>query len=170
MALKEQPPPSLQSVLRSLGCLDTGYYYYSNYLDLCIAIAQRYKAYRNKPFDRKLTEEHLVAALTEEPAPSFSSVARRLGHSREFFRQKYPKLVKAIGTRHMHYRKSHQEEKSEKLRRLIRKAIKSLLVSKLYPSEARIREEVRQHQFSVGRSILFKQALLEVKSEMGIDK
>lgn len=170
VALKEQPPPSLQSVLRSLGCRDTGYYYYSNYFDFCTAIAKRYKGYRNKPFDKILAEEHLTAALTEEPAPSFSSVAKRLGHSREFFRQKYPKLVKAIAARHMHYRKSHQEEKSEKLRRLIRKAIKKTLASKLNPSEARIREELRQHQFSVGRMILFKQALLEVKSEMGIGK
>jgi hypothetical protein len=97
-------------------------------------------------------------------------VARRLGHSREFFRQKYPKLVKAIAARHMHYRKSYQEEKSEKLRRLIRKAIKKILASKFYPSEARIIAELRQHQFCVGRMILFKQALLEVKSEMGMGK
>lgn len=34
-ALKESPPPSLQKVLRRLGCHDTGYYYYSNYGSFC---------------------------------------------------------------------------------------------------------------------------------------
>jgi len=100
-ALKEKPPPSLQSVFRRLRCRDTGYYYYSHHLDLCVAVAKRYKDHRNKPFDKKLTQEQLVAALKEDPAPSFSSLAKRLGHTREFFRQKYPELTRAIASRHM---------------------------------------------------------------------
>jgi hypothetical protein len=167
-ALKEQPPPSLQSVFRRLGCRDTGYYYYSHHFDLCVAIAKRYKDHRNKPFDKKLTQEQLMAALKEDPAPSFSSVAKRLKHNRDFFRQKYPEITRAIAARHMHYLKSQREERAVKLRHMIREAIKSILAVGLYASEARVKDNLRQHQFSVGRDSLFKQALREIKSEMGI--
>jgi hypothetical protein len=133
-------------------------------------LAQRYKDYRNKPFDKKLTEKQMMAVLTEDPAPSFSSVAKRLGHSREFFRQKYPKLTKAIASRHMQHRRNQQSERAEKLRYMIREAIKSISAFGLYASEARVKEHLRQHQFGVGRDSLFKQALHEIKSEMGLDR
>jgi hypothetical protein len=167
-AMKEEPPPSLQSMFRRLGCKDTGYYYYSNYFDLCTAIAQRYKNFRNKPFDKKITEKQLKAALTESPPPSFSSVAKRLGHKRDFFRQKYPEIARAIASRHMQYRRDQQKERAVKLREMIRAAIKSILAYGKYISEARVKEYLRQHNFSPGRDILFKQALREIKSEMGI--
>lgn len=168
LAMKEEPPPSLQSVFRRLGCKDTGYYYYSNYFDLCTAIAQRYKNFHNKPFDKEITEKQLKDALTENPPPSFSSVARRLGHKRDFFRQKYPEIARAIASRHMQYRRDQQKERAVKLREMIRAAIKSILAYGKYISEARVKEYLRQHKFSPGRDILFKQALREIKSEMGI--
>jgi transcriptional regulator with XRE-family HTH domain len=167
-AMKEQPPPSLQSVFRRLGCKDTGYYYYSNYFDLCTAIAQRYKEFRNKPFDKKITEKQLKAALTEDPAPSFSSVAKRLGHKRDFFRQKYPEIARAIASRHMQYRRNQRKERAVELRDMIRAAIKSILAYGKYVSEARAKEYLQQHKFRLGRDSLFKQALREIKSEMGI--
>lgn len=166
-ALKELPPPSLQSVFRRLGCRDTGYYYYTNYFDLCAAVAQRFKNYRNKPFDKKITQEQLKAALIEEPPPSFSSIAKRLGHSREFFRQKYPEYTQAIASRHMQFRKLHQTKRAIKLRQMIREAIKDIAASGLYASEARVKKSLQQQQFVVGRDSLFKQALREVKSEIG---
>ena len=167
-ALEEQPPPSLQSVFRRFGCRDTGYYYYSHYFELCVAIAQRHKDYRNKPFDRKMAEEKLRAALKEEPAPSFSSVARRLGHSREFFRQKFPELTKAIASRHMQCRSRQQRNRAEDLRSTIREIVKVIVASGLYVSERRVKERLRQQQFTVGRDSLFKQALREIKTEMGL--
>ncbi|MFL6255027.1 MAG: hypothetical protein ACJ74T_08380 [Pyrinomonadaceae bacterium] len=167
-AMKEEPPPSLQSVFRRLGCKDTGYYYYSNYFDLCTAIAQRYKNFRNKPFDKKVTEKQLKSALTENPPPSFSSVAKRLGHKRDFFRQKYPEIARAIASRHMQHRRAQQRERATQLREMIRAAIKSILAFGKYVSEARVKEYLRQHRFSSGRDSLFKQALHEMKSEMGI--
>jgi hypothetical protein len=135
---------------------------------LCVAIAQRYKDYRNKAFDRKTAEEQLGAALKEEPAPSFSSVAKRLGHSREFFRQKFPELTKAIASRHMQYRSRQQRDRAKKLRSMILKSVKVIAASGLYPSEQKVKERLRQQQFTVGRDRLFKQALREIKSELGI--
>jgi hypothetical protein len=169
-ALREHPPPSLQSVLRRLGCWDTGYYYYSHYFELCTDIARAYKENRNKPFDKDLTEEQLREAITEEPAPPFTSIAKRLGHSREFFSQKYPELVKAITSRYMHYRRNLQKEKLEKLRNAIREAVKEILASGLYVSESRVKESIQRQQVGPGRNSIFKQILREVKSEIGIGK
>lgn len=169
-ALKENPPPSLQSVFRRLGCRDTGYYYYSHYFDLCVVIAKRYKDHRNKPFNKQLTQEQLTSALKEDPPPSFSSLARCLGHNRDFFRQKYPELTRAIALRHMQYRKNQQREQAERLRHMIREAIKTISALGLYVSEGRVKDNLRQNQFNTGRDSLFKQALREVKSEMGIGK
>jgi hypothetical protein len=111
-----------------------------------------------------------MAALKADPPPPFSSLAKRLGHNREFFRQKYPELTRAIASRHMQYLRTQQRERADQLRYMIREAIKTISVLGLYTSEARIKENLRQHHFTMGRSGLFKQALREVKSEMGIGK
>lgn len=167
-ALKEEPPPSLQRVLKRLGCLDTGYYYYENYKDLCYEIAGRYQAYRNKPFDEDQDQRRLKAALDEEPPPSFSEMARRLGHKRELIRQKFPELSKTITSRYLHYMKVLRKEKAERLRHEIRKAIPQLSASGLNASEARVRALVKQNLPALGRDSLFKQALREVKAELGL--
>lgn len=169
VALAEQPPPSLQSVFRRLGCQDTGYYYYYNYADLCSAVAQRFKAYRNKPFDETVDRERLQSALIEEPPPSFSEMARRLGHKRDFLRRKFPELSQAIVSRHLYYRTSSHKEKAKKLREEIRKAVQQLSSAGLHVSEAKVRERVGKHLPRLGRSSLFKKALREVKAEMGTD-
>lgn len=167
-ALKEEPPPSLQRVLKRLGCLDTGYYYYENYEDLCFEISGRYQAYRNKPFDEDKDQRRLKAALDEEPPPSFSEMARRLGHKRDFVRQKFPELSKIITSRYLHYMKVLRKEQAERLQHEIRKAISHLSASGLNASEARVRELVKLNLPRLGRDILFKQALREVKAEFGL--
>lgn len=167
-ALKEQPPPSLQRVFRRLGCRDTGYYYYVHYLDLCLAVAERYKEHRNIPFDKDVDRKRLRVALTEEPPPSFSEVARRLGHKREFVHRKFPELSKAVTSRYMYYRTALRKERDERLLQEIREAMSHITALGLYASEARVREHVKLHLQHPGRASLFKQALREVKSEIGI--
>lgn len=169
-ALKEEPPPSLQKVLRRLGCQSTGYYYYYNYPELCLAVAERFKNYRNKPFNIETDRERLQAALIEQPPPAFSEVARRLCHNREFIRRKFPELSKEIALRYIAHRDTHRKLKAERLRNEIRLAIKQITASELYASEARVREHVKKRLTNLGRDILFKQALREVKTEMGLNK
>jgi transcriptional regulator with XRE-family HTH domain len=89
-ALKEFPPPSLQMVLRSLGCKSTGAYYYCHYLDLCLEVSKRFKDHRTNCFNKGKDYKRLEAALVEEPPPSFSEVARRFRRKREFFTTKIP--------------------------------------------------------------------------------
>jgi hypothetical protein len=169
-ALKEKPPPSLQEVLRRLGCQSTGYYYYYNYPELCFAIAERFKNYRNKPFNIDTDRERLQVALVAQPPPSFSEVARRLDHNREFIRRKFPELSKAITSRYIKHRDAYRKEKVEQLRNEIRAAINQITASELYVSEARVREHVKKRLPSLGRDSLFKQALRAVKTEMGLNK
>jgi transcriptional regulator with XRE-family HTH domain len=167
-ALEEQQPPSLQSVLRRLGCRDTGYYYYHNYHDLCSAIAHRFKSYRNKPFNMDFEREQLEAALLEDPAPSFSEMAARLGRKRDFLNRKFPELTKAIVTRHLYYQTSSRKEKAQRLRDAIREAVKQLMASGLSISEARVSKYVIQQLPGPGNGLLFKRALREIKAEMNM--
>lgn len=167
-ALKENPPPSLQRVIRRLGCRDTGYYYYSNYPQLSCAIAKRYMQHRNNPFDRDLDRERLRDALVEEPPPSFSEVAKRFGHNREFVRQKFPELSKAVAVRYLNYQSVLRKDKAQRLRLVIKEAAEQILAAGLYVSEARVKEYARRHLPNFGRASLFKKALREVKLEMGL--
>jgi hypothetical protein len=166
-ALEEEPPPSLQSVLRRLGCVNTGYYY-SNYPDQCFAITGRYKEWRNNPFHEGKDQKRLEAALKENPPPSFSEIARRFRHNREFIRLKFPELSEKLTSRYKNYQETLRKEKAAKLRYAIRDAIRQLRASGLNVSEARVKELVKQQIPTLGRDCLFKQALREMKIEAGI--
>lgn len=128
-------------------------------------LIKRFKEYKNKPFDRTRDRERMLAALNEEPPPSFSEVARRLGHKRDFVLAKFPELSKAVTSRYLHYTKVLRKEKAERLRYAIREAIKQLVASGLNTSEARVKNLVKQSIPNLGRDILFKQALREVKAK-----
>ena len=169
-ALEEQPPPSLQAVLRRLGCQDTGYYYYYNYPDLCFAIAKRFKDSRNKPFDVDTDRERLREILVEQPPPPFLEVAKRLGHNREFIRKKFPELSQAITSRYLTYCAALRKKKDEQLRSEIRAAVRRIVASGQYVSEARVRKHVKKNLPNIGRDSLFKQALREIKAEMGLKR
>jgi AraC-like DNA-binding protein len=165
-ALREQPPPSLQCILRRLGCRDTGYYYYLNYSDLCLAVAGRYKEFRNKPFDKMIDGKLLQDALSEDPPPSLSELAERLHHSREFVRRKFPELSKALVARYTNYESALRKERADALRQIINDAIRHIIASGLYVSAARVKEYIKLHQPGIGRDHLFQQAFSEVKAEV----
>lgn len=169
-ALKEQPAPSLQSILRRLGCRDTGYYYYSNYYDLCVAVARRYLERRNKPFDGMIDGKLLQDALSEDPPPSLSELGRRLHHSREFLRRQFPELTKAIVARYIQYQKVLTEKRTSALRQIIRQAVAHITAVGLYASNARVEDYLKLHQAGVGRRDTFQRVFTEVKGEMGIVK
>jgi hypothetical protein len=160
----------LQAVLRRLGCQDTGYYYYYNYPDLCFAIAKRFKDSRNKPFDVDTDRERLREILVEQPPPPFLEVAKRLGHNREFIRKKFPELSQAITSRYLTYCAALRKKKDEQLRSEIRAAVRRIVASGQYVSEARVRKHVKKNLPNIGRDSLFKQALREIKAEMGLKR
>jgi len=67
---------------------------------------------RNKPFDRMIDGNLLQDALSEDPPPPLSELARRLRHSREFLRQKFPELSTAIVARYIQYQKVLTEKRT----------------------------------------------------------
>jgi len=168
IALKQFPPPSLQMVLRGLGCKDTGSYYYRNYPDLCFEVSKRFIKYRTSYFNKSKEHRRLEAALSEEPPPSFSEVARRSRRKRDFLRRKFPELSETITARYKHNQAAVRKENAERLRDVIREAVRQITASGLYISEARVKEYAKQQLPKLGRSSLFKQALREVKAEMVI--
>jgi hypothetical protein len=87
-----------------------------------------------------------------------------------FIRRKFPELSKAITSRYIAHRDAYRKLKAEQLRNEIRAAIKQITASELYVSEARVREHVKKRLTNLGRDSLFKQALREVKTEVGPNK
>lgn len=83
-------------------------------------------------------------------------------------RGKFPELSKAVTVRHLNYQSVLRKDKALQLRRVIREAAEQIVAAGLYASEARVKEYARNHLPNLGRDNLFKEALREVKSEMGL--
>jgi uncharacterized protein YneF (UPF0154 family) len=163
-ALKENPPPSLQSVFRRLGCRSTGYRFYAQLPKLCRAVSARYQNHRNHLFNAEAVQLVLETALIEDPAPSLSEVVRRLSHRRQFIKNRFPELTTAIVTRFLTQRRARREERLTLLRIEIEKAVRVLVAEGLNPSEARIQSQLSRY----GNSADFKRVLLEVKTALGL--
>lgn len=163
-ALKQNPPPSLQSIFRTLGCHNTGYRFYHQFPDLCKAVAARYKKHRNNLFNREAMRQALESALTEEPAPSLSELVRRLGHRRDFIKKKFPDLTKAIVGRYLTKRRALRGQGLAQLRTEVEKAVCTLVAEGLNPSERRVQSHLSRHWHSTD----FKQTLREVKLALGL--
>lgn len=170
VALKQFPPPSLQTVLRGLGCKGTGYYYYNNYRDLCLQVSGRFLQYRTKPFKEDKDRGRLEAMLVEEPPPSFSEVARRFGRKRDFLRLKFPELSKAITARYRYHQYALRNNNAERLRNAIIEAIRQVIALGQYVSERRVKNLVRQQLPQLGRDSIFKQTLRDLKAETGLTR
>jgi hypothetical protein len=56
--------------------------------------------------------------------------------------------------------------KAEQLRNEVRAAVRQIVASGQYASEARVKKQVKKNLPGPGRDSLFKQALREIKSEM----
>lgn len=125
-ASRENPPPSLQSVFRKIGCRNTGYRYYQQFPKLCRKIANRYKRSKLKKFDIAGAVKIMRAALEENPPPSFSEVARRVGCTRENLRKKLPDLSADINRKYEDYLFLSRKENLAHLEEGIRKVFMKL--------------------------------------------
>lgn len=99
-----------------------------------------------------------------------SELAKRLHHSREFVRRKFPELSQALVARYTHYESAIRKERDDSLRQIIRDAVRHIIASDLYVSAARVKEHIKLHQPGIGQERLFQQAFYEVKVEPGIVK
>ncbi len=160
-ALKESPPPSLQSVMRRLGCKDTGYKYQSKFNWLCRQISRNFTSYRNKLMKDETTLNYfLKGVLIENPPPSVLEVASRLEVSRTNFIKKLPEQAKAIGERYLDYIVQERAENLENLENEVRLAVNDLIAKNIYPSEDRIKARLPRGYNDWN----FKRILMKVKA------
>ena len=121
-ALKEPVTPSLQEIRKRLG-------YQSKYVggrdvlqrrfpELCQAIRERRAAQQVK-YQNQLRRK-LKSILDEEPAPTLTGVAKRLGFSgKNYLLEHHPDLCRAIVRRHSEYRKAQFNRIPDKLRAIL---------------------------------------------------
>lgn len=138
-ASTEKPPPSLQSVFRKIGCKDTGYRYYQKFPELCLKIADRYKKSKLKKFDVPKAKKIMNSALDENPPPSFSEVARRIGCTRENLRMKIPELSDALNRRYKSHLTKTRSENLQLLHEEIKKAVMKLQDEKNFVSMNKVK-------------------------------
>ncbi|MGC2238003.1 MAG: TniQ family protein [Pyrinomonadaceae bacterium] len=163
-AAKENPPPSLQSVFRRIGCRSTGFRYYRRFPELCREIAERYKRESNKSFDLKKAERVMKLALTESPPPSFSEVARRLKCNRETLNKKLPELSKSLHKRYEDYLEESKKNNRIELYNAVKNAIEILQKERVPISE----NKVKKHLPRKWNDRNFKEIYRLIKQELGI--
>jgi hypothetical protein len=163
-ALNENPPPSLQSVFRRIGCRNTGYRYYQRFAELCQQISNRYKKSNKKVFDIEKTELTLKSALKEKPMPSFFEVARRLNCRQETLNKKLPKLSTKYHKKYAEFLKKRSEQNKQEMNEEIRRVINELLNQQESVTENAVRKLLKRKWNDKN----FKLAYNEIKLKLGI--
>jgi AraC-like DNA-binding protein len=120
LMLCENPPPSIVRVTSRTGFhpLTLKKYFPQMYS----ALAQRHTEYRKNLYNKERLRAALEEAVAEEPPPSLSEVARRLGCSRGLLRKDFPEECRTIVARHDSRKKEpYDRDKVEKsLREFLR--------------------------------------------------
>lgn len=121
-ALEEPVTPSLQEIRKRLGYQSkyVGRFVLQNrFPELCQAIGERRAAQQVKY--QKHLRRKLKSVLGEEPAPTLTEVAKRLGFGRyNYLLEHHPDLCRAIVKRHSEYRKAQFNGIPDKLRIILR--------------------------------------------------
>ena len=128
---KEEPPPSIQEVARSLGYRSETSLY-GRFPELTRKIVAKYRAYHSNYKQRMSSGElqealEAVLASNEDPFPSIQEVAQRLGyHSKGPLYEQFPELAHAIAVRC-----EDQDSNAKERRRLeeLRQALEAVLAS-----------------------------------------
>jgi len=128
---KEEPPPSIQEVARSLGYRSETSLY-GRFPELTRKIVAKYRAYHSNYKQRMSSGElqealEAVLASNEDPFPSIQEVAQRLEyHSKGPLYEQFPELAHAIAVRC-----EDQDSNAKERRRLeeLRQALEAVLAS-----------------------------------------
>ena len=100
--LDEYPPPSPHEMAKRIGChILTIKQYFPELFGLA---QERYSVFKAERFDRKRIQSSLLSAKDEQPPPSLSSIAKRLGCSRALLRLIFPEDCRVIVERHLQSR------------------------------------------------------------------
>jgi AraC-like DNA-binding protein len=105
--LKEDPPPSRHEVSKRIGCHVVTLRRRSP--KLFTLIEERFSNYRAQLYDKEKIKSSLIAAKEENPPPSSTSIAKRLGCSRGFLKLHFPEDCKIISERYAESRKVFED-------------------------------------------------------------
>jgi transcriptional regulator with XRE-family HTH domain len=161
-ATEETPPPSLQSIFRSIGCRNTGFIYYQNFPELCRIVADRYKKANRKQFNLEAAEKALELSLKEEPPPSFSEVARRLKCSRGTLNKKFPSLATAVHERYEMYLIISRANNYLDLHKSVKKIILELKQEGQSISANKVRKRLQKRGNDKNFKNIYQQAMSEI--------
>lgn len=162
-ASEENPPPSLQSVLRRFGCKNTGYRYQQKFSRICKRITQRFTAYRNRSLnDKNELNAFMKSVMVEIPPPSASQIAKRLKITRNRFQEKFPNQYKIIVSRFSEYTLQKRKNTFRKLEMEVEAIVRQVVAENIYPSEETVKARL-SCGYNDGN---FKKVLLKVRHQI----
>jgi AraC-like DNA-binding protein len=131
-AKKENPPCSLNSVAKRLGCS-------KGLLRLlfpkdCQVIANRYVESQKVFVDVEDTRAKLVALQGEIPPLSIGQCAKRLGCSRDNLSEYFPEITHAIGIKYYKYRQKQAIRRRKRRYKIILRTIAALEAESIMPN------------------------------------
>lgn len=134
-AIHEEPVPSLSDLCRRLGCA-TSDTLRSHFPFLCNQIMARRRVIRGERIAK--LRKTLHAALAESPAPSLTSLCRRVRLSRASLLEMCPDECAAIGSRYLRARKEASQSRKDQLVQEVRQIVNRLHRQSIRPTMARV--------------------------------
>lgn len=134
-ALSDSPVPSLADLCRQLG-YSSSLVFRCHFPLLCQEILVCRRNLRNQQIAE--LRKTLQRVLIEEPAPSFSSVCRRVGLSAATLRENCPEESAAICARYVQSRSAASRRRKEQLREEVRHIVQRLHAQSECPSVSRV--------------------------------
>jgi hypothetical protein len=134
-ALRESPVPTLHDLAKRLGYANADTLW-SHFPDLCRQI----RAHQHVAREQRIAElrRTLQSALQESPAPSFSSVCKRIGLSRSFLVEICPKQSAAIQSRYLRNRSEASQRRKDELGEEVQQIVQELHRQGKCPSMTRV--------------------------------
>ena len=134
-ALRESPVPTLHALAKRLGCVSTDTLQ-SHFPDLYRRIQSRQRvAHKQRIAELRRT---LQLVLKESPAPSFTSLCKRVGLSGSSLGEVCPPLCAAIQSRYLRGRREASQKRKEELRAEVRQIVQELHRQGKLPSVPRV--------------------------------
>lgn len=139
-AQEENPPCSLSSVAKRLGC--SRGFLRLHFPEDCNVISNRYVESRKAFVDIDDTRAKLLALQSETPPLSIIQCTKRLGCSKASLRKYFPEITKAIGIRYYNHCQKLSKNRRERRNKIIRATIAALEAEQIRPSSYQVRKRL----------------------------
>ena len=163
-ALKEDPPPSQQELVRRSG-FSAYAVFRRNFREMYDAAIARRAAFRVE--HREKMRAHLLEILRGDSAPKVLEVCREMGISGSRAYHWYPDLCRAIAAKRRQHERARLPERRALLRTEVFQIVSRLSARGEYPSRSRV-QKILGGYFSSNWSRLIKQFLDEARQELNI--